>query len=146
MKPLRGRTGERVGAVAAVIMLAATAALAQGDERTRVFEASMDRVWMLARLTLREQGWDIEKEDKKAGWMRTDARRLEGEDFGVYAGGTKHRLRVVLKSVPNGNTSVTVEHRVWKEDRILWMNKEQELPATDHRVEQEILDAIGAAL
>jgi len=138
------RASRRWTAVAAIVISAS--AFAQGADQTRVFEASMDRVWVLARLALREHGWDIEKEDRKAGWMRTDARRLEGEDFTVYASGTKHRLRVVLKSLPNDATSVTIEHQVWKEERILWMSKDRDLPATDHKVEQELLDAISAAL
>lgn len=132
-------------AVGAVLLMA-TSALAQADDRTRVFEASMDRVWMVTRSTLRSLGWDIDKEDRAVGWIRTDSRRLEGEDFGVYSKGTKHRLRVLFKSLPNGNTAVTIEHRVWKEERILWMDKDQELPTTDHRLEQEILDSIGATL
>ena len=132
-------------AVAAAALVVASA-FAQGADQTRVFEASTDRVWVLARLALRQQGWDIEKEDRKAGWMRTDARRLEGEDFGVYSTGLKHRMRVVLKTLPNDYTAVTIEHQVWKEERILWMNKDRDVPTTDHKVEQEILDAIGAAL
>ena len=131
---------------AGAVLLMAASALAQADDRMRVFEASIDRVWTVARSTLRGLGWDIDKEDRAGGWIRTDSRRLEGEDFGVYAKGTKHRLRLLFKSLPNGNTAVTVEHRVWKEERILWMDKDQELPTTDHRVEQEVLDSIGATL
>jgi hypothetical protein len=55
-------------------------------------------------------------------------------------------LRVVLTTLPDGKTSVTIERRVWKEERVLWMDRGRELPTTDHRVEAEILDAIGADL
>src|SRR5262249_3110252 len=104
-------------------LLVANLAFAQPDDRTRVFDTSMDRVCTITRSALRAAGWDIEKDDKAAGFMVTDARRLEGEDFTVYATGVKHRLRVVLKELPDGKTSVTIERRVWKEERILWMDR-----------------------
>ena len=52
----------------------------------------------------------------------------------------------MFKKLDGGKTAVTVERRVWREERILWMDKEQDLSVTDHRVEQEVLDAIGASL
>ena len=128
------------------VLLTAMVTLAQTDERTRVFDASMDHVWTITRSALRANGWDIDKDDKKAGLIVTDSRRLEGEDFAVYSSGVKHRLRVVLKAMPDGKTSVTIERRLWKEERILWMDKGQDLPTTDHKIETEILDAIGAGL
>jgi len=134
-----------LNAACAVLLLAAWA-LGQADDRTRVFQAPFDRVWTVARSTLKGLGWDIDKEDHEVGWIRTDSRRIEGDDFGVYAKGTKHRLRLVFKKLPDGNTAVTVERRVWREERILWMDKEQELTIADARVEKEILDAIGASL
>ncbi len=132
--------------IASVVLLMAATALAQTDDRMRVLDAPMDRVWTVARSTLRGLGWEIDKEDRQVGWIRTDSRRLEGDDFGVYAKGTKHRLRVVLKALPDGRTAVTIERRVWKEERILWMDRDQDLSTTDHRVEREILDAIVGAL
>ena len=130
----------------AAMLFAATIARAQTDERTRVFDASMDRVWTITRSALQATGWGIEKADKNAGLILTDSRRLEGEDFSVYSSGVKHRLRVVLKAMPDGKTSVTIERRLWKEERILWMDKGRDLPITDHKIETEILDAIGAGL
>ena len=130
----------------AAVLLTATVALAQTDERTRVFDASVERLWTVTRSALRATGWDIEKEDKNAGLLLTDSRRLEGEDLAVYSSGVKHRLRVLLKAMPDGKTSVTIERRLWKEERILWMDKGRDLPTTDHTIETEILDAIGAAL
>ena len=130
----------------AAVLLTATVVLAQTDERTRVFDASVERVWTVTRSALRATGWDIQKEDKNAGLILTDSRRLEGEDFAVYASGVKHRLRVLLKAMPDGKTSVTIERRLWKEERILWMEKGRDLPTTDHKIETEILDVIGAAL
>jgi uncharacterized lipoprotein len=133
--------GLLVGAI-----LAPAPAGAQGDDRTRVFGAPKDRVWTVTRSILKSLGWDIDKEDHEVGWIRTDSRRLEGDDFGVYAKGTKQRLRVVLKAVDGGKTAVTVERRVWRQERILWMDKEEDLPTPDHKAEIQVLDAIGAAL
>ena len=128
------------------VMLAPAPAAGQGDERVRVFNAPKDRVWTVARSTLKGLGWDIDKEDHEVGWIRTDSRRLEGDDFGVYAKGTKQRLRVVVKSLDAGRTAVTVERRVWRQERILWMDKEEDLPTADRKVELQVLDAIGGAL
>ena len=118
----------------------------QADERVRVFNAPMDRVWTVTRSTLRSLGWDIDKEDRQGGWIRTDSRRLEGEDFGVYAKGTRQRLRVAIKALDPERTQVTVERRVWKQERILWMDKEEDLPTTDQTAEKKILDDIAAAI
>jgi hypothetical protein len=133
-------------AMCAVLAVAAAVG-AQSDDRTRVFNAPMERVWMVAKSNLKGLGWDIDKEDRDVGWIVTDSRRLEGEDYGVYAKGMKHRLRLSFKQLDNGKkTSVTVERRVWKQERILWMDKDEDLPSTDHRAETQLLDAIGNSL
>ena len=126
--------------------LAPGAALAQGDDRTRVYAAPLDRVWTVTRSTLKGLGWDIDKEDREGGWIRTDSRRLEGEDYGVYAKGTRQRLRVVIKALDPNRSQVTVERRVWRQERILWIDKEQDVQVADHKAEQAILDAIAAAI
>ena len=133
-------------ATLAALLLLAGGAAAQTDGRTRVFNAPVDRVWTVTRSTLQSLGWGIDKEDRNVGWIRTDSRRLEGDDFGVYAKGTKQRLRLVIKAVDNGRTSVTVERRVWKEERILWMDKEEDIQVNDPRFEVSVLDAIGQSL
>jgi len=124
----------------------AQTAPAAADERMRVFNAPMDRVWTVTRSTLKSLGWDIDKEDREGGWIRTDSRRLEGEDFGVYAKGTRQRLRIAIKALDPGRTQVTVERRVWKQERILWMDKEEDLPTTDQTAEKKVLDDIAAAI
>jgi hypothetical protein len=134
-----------VYAACAVLLIAASAP-AQSDDQTRIFNAPMDRVWTVARSTLRSLGWDIDKEDHEVGWIRTESRRVEGDDFGVYAKGTKHRLRLVFKKLQGDKTALTVERHVWREERILWMDRDQDLSPTDHRLEQSILDAISASL
>lgn len=121
-------------------------AAAQSDDRTRVFDVASDRVWMVARSTLKSLGWDIDQEDRAVGWIRTDSRRLEGEEYGVYANGVKHRLRVVIKGQGDGKTAVTVERHAWREERILWMVKSENVAIPDHAVEQQVLDAIGRSL
>jgi len=118
----------------------------QTDDRSRVFNAPADRVWVVTRSTLKSLGWDVDKEDRDVGWIRTGSRRLEGEDYGVYAKGAKHRLRIVVKAQGPAHTLVTVERRVWKEERILWIDKDQDVPTTDHSVEKHVLDAIGEAI
>jgi len=133
-------------ATLATLLLLAESAAAQTDGRTRVFNAPVDRVWTVTRSTLQSLGWGIDKEDRNVGWIRTDSRRLEGDDFGVYAKGTKQRLRLVIKAVDNGRTSVTVERRVWKEERILWRDKEEDIQVNDPRFEVSILDAIGQSI
>jgi hypothetical protein len=127
-------------------VLMPTAADAQADERVRVFNAPLDRVWTVTRSTLKGLGWDIDKEDREGGWIRTDSRRLEGEDFGVYAKGTRQRLRVVMKALDPARTQVTVERRVWRQERILWMDKEEDIQVPDQLAEKKVLDDIAAAI
>jgi len=128
------------------VVLTPTAADAQADERVRVFNAPLDRVWTVTRSTLRGLGWDVDKEDREGGWIRTDSRRIEGDDFGVYAKGTRQRLRVVMKALDPARTQVTVERRVWRQERILWMDKEEDIQAPDQLAERKVLDDIAAAL
>ena len=123
-----------------------TVAPAQKDDATRVFNAPMDRVWTVARSTLVGRGWEIDQEDKEGGWIRTKSRRMEGEEYGVYAKGTRQRVRLVLKALNPTHTQVTVERRVWKQERILWIDKEEDVPQADQEAEKNLLDAISAAI
>ena len=122
------------------------AALGQGEQATQVFNAPPDRVWGVTRSVLASLGWKVDKEDPAVGWVLTDSRRVEGDDFGVYAKGTKHRLRVTIKGQGTGKTAVTVERRVWREERILWMDKEEDIQVTDRAVERQVLEAIARSL
>ena len=132
--------------VTLVLLLATgfTSAAAQ-DGATRTFNAPTDRVYTVTRSVLKSLGWDIDKEDRAVGWIRTDSRRLDGENFGVYAKGVKHRLRVVNRQDP-GRSTVTVERRVFKEERILFVDKEEDIKTDDRAVEKQILDEIGRSL
>ncbi len=129
-----------------VVGLLPSAAVAQADDTTRLFNAPADRVWIVTRSVLKSLGWDIDKEDRQVGWLVTDSRRLEGEDYGVYAKGTKQRLRLVIKEMAGGKTSVTVERRVWKQERILWMDKDEDIKIADRSVEKQVLDEIAKSL
>lgn len=129
--------------VAVALMLAAVAG---ADDRTRTFTAPADRVWSVTKSTLQSLGWKVDKEDRDVGWMLTKSRGIDHEDYGVYAKGTKHRLRVVIKGREGGKTEVTVERRVYKEERILFVDKEEDIPTTDRSVEKRILDAVAKSL
>jgi hypothetical protein len=133
----------------ALLALAALAILpgsARADEWTRAFQAPVDRVWTVTRSTLKSLGWDIDKEDRDVGWIRTDSRRLEGDNFGVYEKALRHRLRIIIHGRDGGRTEVTVERRLYKSERVLFVDKEEDVPLKDHDVEKRILDAIGRSL
>ena len=60
--------------------------------------------------------------------------------------GTRQRLRVVMKALDPARTQVTVERRVWRQERILWMDKEEDIQVPDQLAEKKVLDDIAAAL
>jgi hypothetical protein len=127
------------------LALAAPAAEAAGPV-ARTFAAPAERVWTAAEAVLKHLGWDIDRIDRTIGFITTDSRRVEGEDYGVYERGTRHRLRVHVKAADAGRTTVTVERMLFRRERILWMDRDEPLTATDTRVEEALLDAIGRAL
>jgi hypothetical protein len=70
---------------------------------------------------------------------------VDGEDYGVYAKGTRQKLKINMK--PAGNrTSVTVERTVFKRERILWIDKDEPIQVMDQSVEKNILAAIAKSL
>ena len=131
--------------VAVVLTLLAVPAEA-ADPVTQTFNGSVDRVWNVARAVLKQLGWDIDKEDRSIGWITTDSRRVEGEDYGVYAKGIRHRLRVQMKTVDNARTAVTVERSVFERERILFIDQDKPITAKDQEVEKSVLAAIGRSL
>src|SRR5262245_45862821 len=132
--------------VGAALTLLVAAGPSAADDRTRSFNAPADRVWTVTRSTLISLGWKVDKEDRDVGWIVTKSRGVDHEDFGVYAKGTKHRLRVVVKSEQSGWTSVTIERRLYREERILFVDKEQDIETKDYTVGKGILDAVSASL
>jgi hypothetical protein len=123
----------------------APATAQSADPRLRLFEAPSDRVWSVTRSTLISLGWKVDKEDRSVGWIITKSRGVDGEDFGVYAKGTRHRLRVNVRP-RDGRTEVSVERRVWKEERILFVDKEEDIATSDRTEERRVLDAIARNL
>lgn len=132
--------------LALLIPLLAGGLSAASAQESRTFNAPPDRVFTVTRSVLKSLGWDIDKEDRDVGWIRTDSRRLDGENFGVYAKGVKHRLRLAINRQDTNRTTVTVERRVYKEERILFVEKEEDIKTDDRSVEKRILDDIGRSL
>jgi len=132
--------------VLGVLLAGAGPRPARAQDTSRTFNAPADRVFTVTRSVLKSLGWDIDKEDRDVGWIRTDSRRLDGDNFGVYAKGVKHRLRLVINREGTSRTTVTVERRVYKEERILFVDKEEDIKTDDRSVEKRILDEIGRSL
>jgi uncharacterized lipoprotein len=133
-------------AAAVSVALLLTGITAAQEERGRVFRAPPDRVWAVTTSVLQSLGWRVDNEDRAVGWIVTKSRGIDHDDYGVYAKGIKHRLRVVIKGEGSDRTAVTVERRVWKEERILWIDKEEEIQTTDRKVEQQVLEEIARSL
>jgi hypothetical protein len=108
--------------------------------------APVERVWSVTESVLKLQGWDVDKADRGIGMIKTESRRVEGEDYGVYAKGTRHRLTLSIRSAGDNRTTVTIERALFKRERILWMDKDEPLQAPDQEVEKGLLDAIARAL
>src|SRR5207253_64010 len=75
-----------------LLVLALAPAAPAAEPVARTFNAPADRVWTVAEAVLKQLGWDIDKKDRTIGMIGTDARRVDGENWGVYAKGRRHRL------------------------------------------------------
>lgn len=133
-------------ALALVSLAAGGAAVAADEAVSGTFAAPPDRLWTVAQAVLRQLGWEIEKADRDIGWITTESRKVEGEDYGVYAKGTRHRLRVMIKDAGAGKTRVTIERSLFKRERILFIDNDEPLTTTDRSVERAVLAALGTAL
>ena len=100
----------------------------------------------MAQSALRGLGWDIDHADRVTGVIRTEPRNVAFKNFGVYAGGTRHALDVVVRSVSSTQTSISVKREVFREKRVLWAMERQALPTPETPVEQAVLDAIERLL
>ena len=127
-----------------VLVITATAGATGSVERT--FNAPVDRVWATTEAVLKHLGWDLDKIDRTIGFITTDSRRVDGDNFGVYEKATRHRLRLHVKAVGDSRTTVSVERSLFKRERILFVDKDEPLTAADQNVEKAVLDAIGKAL
>jgi hypothetical protein len=116
------------------------------EEITQSFAAPMDRVWDVTRAVLKQQDWEIDKEDRTIGWIYTKPRRVAGEEYGVYMKGTVHKLVLHVKATSLTRTTVGVERSVFKRERIMWIEKDEAVTVTDRTVEKALLAAIAKSL
>ncbi len=131
-------------ALVAAIAVAVAAEAAGPVERT--YNAPLDRVWTTTESLLKHLGWDIDKADRSIGYITTESRKIDGEDYGVYAKGVRHRLRLHLKSAGPNRTTVTVERSVFKRERILFVDDDEPITVTDTDVEKALLDQLAKTL
>jgi uncharacterized lipoprotein len=130
-----------------LVTLALTVPATAAEPVAQTFNAPMERVWTTAEAVLKQLGWDVERKDRSIGMMTTESRRLEGEDYGVYAKGLRHRLTVHMKAASESRTTVTIDRDTFRRERILWIDKDEPANAgggTD--VQRSVLAAIGKAL
>lgn len=113
---------------------------------TRTVNAPLARTWATAEAVLKQLGWDIDKADRTIGWITTESRSVDSEDYGVYAKGIRHRLQIRMKAAGESRTSITVERALFKRERILWVDKDEPLSTTDQTVEKAVLSAIEKSL
>lgn len=131
-------------AAAVTLVVAATASAAGSVERT--FNAPVDRVWSTTEAVLKHLGWDVDKADRTIGFITTDSRRIDGENYGVYEKTLRHRLRLHLKAVGDQRTTISVERSVFKRERKLFVDSDEPVNDSSQTVEKALLDAIGKAL
>lgn len=133
-----------VGVLLAVLCLAGAGSASDAVGQT--FAAPVDKVWAVTEAVLKQFGWKIDKADRSIGWIETESRVVEGEDYGVYAKGLRHRLRVNVKAAGDNRTTVSVERTLFKRERILWIDKDEPVPNPDQSVETKLLTDIGKSL
>ncbi len=129
-----------------LVSLVALIPPADAGSASQTFPVSLDRAWSTTEKVLDVLGWEIDKNDRTVGWLTTDSRKLDGEDYGVYAKGTRHRLRIHLKAEGGNRTTIMVERSVFKRERILWIDTDEPLATQDQTVERGVLAAIGESL
>jgi uncharacterized lipoprotein len=130
-----------------VVTLALWAPATAAEPVAQTFNAPMERVWTTVEAVLKQLGWDIDRKDRTIGMITTESRRLEGEDYGVYAKGLRHRLTVHVKAASENRTTVTIERDAFRRERILWIDKDE--PAntgSGTEVQRAVLAAIAKAL
>ena len=136
--------------IAALVLVAALgqAAVAVAAEPVaQTYNAPIDRVWSAAQAVLKQLGWEIERQDRSIGMITTESRRLEGEDYGVYAKGIRHRLTLHIKAASENRTTVTVERDSFRRERILWIDKDEPANAGGGaEIQRSVLAAIAKGL
>jgi hypothetical protein len=135
----------RALAVLGLVLLRCASALAAASSE-RTFAAPVERVWSTTEAVLKHLGWDIDKADRAIGFITTESRRVEGENYGVYEKALRHRLRLHLKAAGDSKTAVSIERAVFKRERILFVDKDEPVSDPSQAVEKAVLEAIGKAL
>jgi hypothetical protein len=133
---------------ASLLLILTAVAAAQGPQAAmeRTYNAPMDRVWSATEAVLKHLGWDLDKTDRNFGFITTESRRVDGENYGVYEKALRHRLRLQVKAQGTERTTVSVERTLFKRERILFVDKDEPVMSPDQNVEKAVLDAIGKAL
>ena len=130
-----------------LVMVALWAPASAAEPVAQTFNAPMERVWTTAEAVLKQLGWDIDRKDRSIGMMTTESRRLEGEDYVVYAKGLRHRLTLHVKATSENRTTVTVERDTFRRERILWIDKDEPANAGGGtEMQRAVLAAIAKAL
>ena len=132
--------------VGALVLVAALAAPAAAAAVEHTFNAPVDRVWDKTLAVLKVLGWDIDKADRSIGFITTDSRRVEGENYGVYEKGLRHRLRLNVRAAGEGRTTISIERTVFRRERILFVDKDEPVTDNSRETEKSLLDAIGKTL
>ena len=91
-------------------------------------------------------GWDVDKADRSIGFIVTDSRRVDGDNYGVYEKALRHRLRINVRAAGAHRTIVSIERTVFKRERILFVDNDEVVTDTSRDTEKSVLDAIGKAL
>jgi hypothetical protein len=130
-----------------ILVFALAAPTTAAEPVAQTYNAPMDRVWTTVEAVLKQLGWDIDRKDRSIGMIATDSRRLEGEDYGVYAKGLRHRLTLHVKAAGESRTTVTIERETFRRERILWIDKDEPANAGGgSEVQRSVLAAIAKAL
>ena len=130
-----------------LLLLALGVPATAAEPVAQTFNAPIDRVWTTTEAVLKQLGWDIDKKDRSIGMITTESRRLEGEDYGVYAKGLRHRLTLHVKAASENRTTVTIERDTFRRERILWIDKDEPANAGGGtEVQRAVLAAIAKAL
>jgi ABC-type molybdate transport system ATPase subunit len=136
----------RVLAAVTLLLLALAGPVAAAGPLAQTFGVSVDHAWTTTERVLKVLGWDIDKSDRAIGLLTTDSRRVGGQDYGVYAKGVRHRLRLNIKAEGAKKTRISVERTLFKRERILWVDKDEPVTTTDQSVEKDVLAAIRKSL
>jgi len=116
---------------------------------SRSYAAPANRVWTVSESVLRILGWDIDKRDHGQGYILTESRSLDKDNFGVFEKSLRQRLRVHITATSSGHTVVTVERMVFKRQRVMWVTTDEPVeadPSAGHKVEEAVLAAIARSL